>query len=88
MNRLEKWVKEAPSGYVEKLAELADTSPAYVRMLARGHRVNPKLKLALGISKGIASLNDTIAREHNKGMPCVSVEDLNDIAPYNSVQNL
>lgn len=55
---IKNWATKATTLERIKLAELAGTSYEYLfRQLARGHRENPKLRLALAIVAGAEQIN-------------------------------
>lgn len=68
--KLAEWMRLASKEEKEELARRAGTSVGYLRLLAYGHRENPKVRLALGIQKATGDMN-------GRGvLPIVWVEDL------------
>lgn len=52
VTKLGEWMKLATKEEKEELARRAGTSVGYLRLLGYGVRENPKLRLALAISRG------------------------------------
>ena len=72
-NPLSEWLRYAPPDAAKELAEACSTSLNYLRILAHGHRENPRLRLALAIEKN-ATL---ISRKYRAWpLPKVTIEDI------------
>ena len=75
---LGKWLRAATTEEQEELTRMLGLrSTNYLRVLAGVHRENPRLRLALSIVHGIATINnrakfDKIPRH----LPCVTLADL------------
>ena len=70
MSKLGEWWKAATKEERAELARRAGISVGYLRLMAYGYRQNPRVRLALAISKA------TIAMTGHRYLTCVSVEDL------------
>jgi hypothetical protein len=68
--KLAEWMRLASKEEKEELALRAGTSVGYLRLLAYGHRENPKVRLALAISRG------TRAMQGHTILPHVTIDDL------------
>lgn len=75
-NKFGEWLMYAPPFVQKELADMCGTSLAYLRQLGNGHRVNPKVKLAVSISEATAELN----KKHGLGyLTHITVKDLAEI---------
>jgi len=70
VTKLGEWMKLATKEEKEELARRAGTSVGYLRLLGYGVRENPKLRLALAISRG------TIRMSRDTVLPVVELDDL------------
>jgi hypothetical protein len=70
--KLAEWMRLASKEEKEELARRADTSVGYLRLLAYGHRENPKVRLALAISRGTWEM----AMRDKLKLPVIELHDL------------
>lgn len=80
-NKFGQWLIQVPDVLLADLAELCDTSVPYLKQLGVGHRINPKLKLAMSIVDGSEYLIKKYGIKHLKP---VTLRDLADIQGYES----
>lgn len=78
-NALQVWIRKAPEGYLERLAEGAKTSPGYLRVLAGGHRENPKVRLCRGLVTGCRLLNPEVKEKYDIDLPEITFDNLANI---------
>jgi hypothetical protein len=70
VTKLGEWMKLATKEEKEELARRTGTSVGYLRLLGYGVRENPKVRLALAISRG------TMWMARNSALPVVEIDDL------------
>lgn len=74
---LSLWLQRAKPEQKKELAELCGTSTGYLKLLAQGHRENPKLRLALAIVY-FANVISKCSREMGQtpSLPRITLQDL------------
>lgn len=72
-NPFSEWLRYAPPEACKELADACGTSLNYLRILAHGHRENPRVRLALAIVRNTAAINP---RYRFYKLPKVTIEDI------------
>lgn len=78
-NKLGEWMRYAPIFAQEEVAEKCNSSLGYLRMLGYGHRVNPKVKLALAIVDATTFVREKYGLKY---LPEITIRDLAEMKEY------